>query len=81
MTAPDDVAPPVHDRSMASSICISCDDCRLQQTDACTDCVVAFLLGAEPDQAVIIDAAEARGLRLLSNAGLAPALRHQRRVG
>lgn len=75
------VTPLLHHQSMGSTICISCDDCRLQHTDACQDCVVTFLLGPEADQAVVIDAAEARGLRLLSSAGLAPALRHQRRVG
>jgi hypothetical protein len=59
---------------------ISCDDCKLQGTGACDDCVVTFLLGREPDDAVVIDAAEARAVRLLAAVGLVPVLRHERRV-
>ena len=43
-----------------------------QSTDACADCLVTFLLDREPDDAVVIDAEEARALRLLERAGLAP---------
>jgi hypothetical protein len=68
---------------------ISCDDCRLDGTSACADCVVSFLLDDEPEcelmrpgsQAVIVDAAEARAMRLLHSAGLVPTLRFERRVG
>ena len=34
---------------------IDCDCCELQGTSACDDCVVTFLLGREPDDAVVID--------------------------
>ena len=44
---------------------IDCDHCALQATDACDDCVVSFLLGREPDDAVVIDADEARAMRML----------------
>lgn len=64
---------------MATSFTISCDDCAGQGTDACTDCVVTFICGREPDDAVIIDAREERAVRLLAGAGLVPGLRHQRR--
>jgi hypothetical protein len=47
----------------------------LQGTDACDDCVVTFLLGREPDDAVVIDADEARAMRMLERAGLVPSLR------
>lgn len=58
---------------------ISCGECRLNNTDACDDCVVSFLLD-RGDQAVIIDVAEARAVRLLQDVGLVPALRHDRRA-
>ena len=61
------------------SMTISCDNCCMQDTSACDDCVVTFLCGREPDEAVIIDADEARAVRLLSRAGLVPALRHRPR--
>jgi hypothetical protein len=60
---------------------IDCDECAMEGTDACGDCVVTFLLGREPGDAVIIDVSEARALRLLEQGGLAPALRHRRRSG
>jgi hypothetical protein len=52
----------------------------LEGTGACDDCVVSFLLGREPHDAVVIDADEARAMRLLEGAGLVPTLRHERRV-
>jgi hypothetical protein len=61
-------------------ITISCDDCVMEGSDACADCIVTFLCNRQPGDAVVIDAAEARAVRLLSGAGLTPALRH-RRVG
>jgi hypothetical protein len=47
----------------------------MQHTEACSDCVVSFLLERDPDDAVVIDAHEARAIRLLERAGLVPALR------
>lgn len=66
---------------MPTNITISCDDCRLQGTDACADCVVTFICGRAPDEAVIIDADEERAVRILGQAGLVPRLRHLRRSG
>ena len=60
---------------------IDCGDCTMQGTPACDDCVVTFICGREPDEAVVIDVAEVRALRLLGDAGLVPHLRHQRRTG
>jgi hypothetical protein len=54
---------------------IDCDCCTLRDTAACEDCVVTFLLGREPDDAVVVDADEARAMRMLERAGLVPALR------
>ena len=61
---------------MNGSISISCDDCVAQGSDACTDCVVTFICGREPGDAVVIDAAEERAVRLLIRSGLVPTLRH-----
>ena len=58
---------------------IDCDTCVMRHTDACADCLVTFI--CEDDErpgAVVIDAAEARAVTLLTRAGLAPALRHRR---
>ena len=60
---------------------IDCDCCALRDTDACGDCVVTFLLGREPDDAVVIDAEEARAMRMLERAGLVPTLRFSSRAG
>ena len=47
----------------------------------CEDCVVSFIIDREPDDAVVIDASEARAVRLLASAGLLPSLRHVPRTG
>ena len=60
---------------------ISCDDCVMQGTSACDDCVVTFIWGREPDEAVVFDVAEARAVRLLGEVGLLPPLRQLRRPG
>jgi hypothetical protein len=59
---------------------ISCDDCMMQHTPACDDCVVTFICGREPGEAVVIDVAEARAVRLLGEAGLVPPLRRRVRA-
>jgi hypothetical protein len=56
---------------------ISCQDCTMQHTSACEDCVVTFLCNREPNEAVVFDVAEARAVRLLGAAGLVPTLRHR----
>ncbi|MEO7837134.1 MAG: hypothetical protein ABIS21_05785 [Acidimicrobiales bacterium] len=66
---------------MGQRITISCTDCMMHDTSACDDCVVSFICGREPDDAVVINAEEARGVRLLAGAGLLPGLRHHRRTG
>ena len=64
-----------------STFTIDCEQCALQDTDACEDCVVSFLLEREPDDAVVIDADEARAMRMLERAGLVPSLRFSERAG
>jgi hypothetical protein len=60
---------------------IDCDECALQHTPACEDCVITFLCGTEAESPVVVDLAEARAMRLLDDAGLAPPLRHVRSGG
>jgi hypothetical protein len=62
-------------------VIISCEDCVMQHTDACDDCVVTFICNREPGQAMVIDAGEARAVRLLADGGLVPRLRQVRRTG
>ncbi len=57
---------------------ISCDECEMQRTKACGDCIVTFICSREPDDAVIIDVAEERAVRMLIRSGLVPDLRHER---
>ncbi len=64
-----------------SMLTISCDECALGPGPACDDCVVSFVVGNEEEDALVIDAAEARAVRLLGAAGLVPELRFTRRAG
>lgn len=61
---------------MHESITIDCDDCSMKDTPACDHCVVTFICGRDPNEAVIIDAAEERAVRMLIRSGLVPRLRH-----
>lgn len=62
--------------SHQSSQVVSCGDCVMQYTDHCNDCLVSFICGREPDDAVIIDVAEAQAVRLLTGAGMLPTIKH-----
>ena len=66
---------------MAEVLTIDCAECSLEGTSACDDCVVTYLCSRAPDEAIVIDVAEARAVRLLGQAGLVPSLRHVRRTG
>jgi hypothetical protein len=54
---------------------ISCDDCVMQNTRTCDDCVVTFICGRQPGDAVTLDVADVRAVRLLGEVGLVPQLR------
>lgn len=60
---------------------IDCGTCELRHTSACADCVVSFVCDRRAGEAVVVDVAEARAIRLLGQAGLVPTLRHRRRTG
>jgi hypothetical protein len=62
-----------------ASFTISCEDCTMRSTPVCEDCVVTFICEREPDDAVTIDLAEERAVRLLADVGLVPHLRHRSR--
>jgi hypothetical protein len=57
------------------SFTIDCDDCTMRRTAACHDCVVTFV--CEGHQALVLDFAEMRAVRLLAAAGLVAPLRHR----
>ena len=60
---------------------IDCNQCAMQHTSACDDCLVTFLLDTGPLE---IDDAEAEALGHLADGGLVPRLRlipADRRVG
>jgi hypothetical protein len=59
---------------------IDCDQCVMQDTAVCEDCVVTFVLSREPGDALVIDADEERAIRAMQHAGLVPALRHHGRA-
>lgn len=57
------------------SMSISCDDCSMQCSSACDDCVVTFLMGTDSDDSLVLDLDQARVVRLLGKAGLVPDLK------
>jgi hypothetical protein len=59
------------------TVSISCDECSVGPGPCCEDCVVSFVLGYEGHEGLVVDAAEARALRLLAGAGLVPPVRHR----
>ena len=60
---------------------IDCADCVHQHTSVCDECVVSFIVGREPEDAIVVDVEEARAVRLLEQAGLVPGVRHARNAG
>ncbi len=64
-----------------SAFSIDCGVCAHRGTTVCDDCVVTFIVGREADDAVVVDAAEARAVRMLEQAGLVPGVRHSSRAG
>jgi len=58
-----------------------CEECETQASDACDDCVVSFVVNRARGDAIVIDVAEERAVRMLARAGLLPELRHLPRTG
>jgi len=61
-------------KSRRSQMRIDCDECAMQHTVTCNDCVVAVLL-RETDGPLEIDTAEAVALSAMADVGLVPRLR------
>ena len=57
---------------------IDCQTCVARLTDACRDCIVTFLCDEPADTPVVLEATEARTLRLLADSGLVPSSKHRR---
>ena len=68
------VAPPP---ARGPKLVIDCATCAVRDAGVCDDCVVSFIVGREPGDALVIDVAEERALRMLSGAGLVPGLQHK----
>ena len=71
------------DRDHSNAFTISCDECVMQATSACGDCVVTFLIDecsaherAPAGAPVDIDGEQARVIQLFGRAGMVPRLRH-----
>lgn len=65
---------------MGAGLRIDCETCAMQHTAACGDCLVTYICSRQPGDAVVIDVAEERAIRLITASGLVPELRHRRRV-
>ena len=70
-----------HGADPTPAVVIDCDSCRMHHTEACADCVVTFLCREPAAESVVVDLAELETLRLLSDAGLVPGLRHTGAAG
>lgn len=57
---------------------IDCDDCAMQHTAACRDCVVTHLL-RDVAGPIEVDEEQAEALEIMADAGLVPTLRLIRR--
>jgi hypothetical protein len=55
-------------------VIIDCNDCTMQHTAQCEDCVVTYILKG-PGETVVVDGDEVRALDELGRAGLVPLLR------
>lgn len=57
---------------------ISCDDCAMQCTSQCDDCVVTFFVRRDDaDEPLVLDRGEEQVVRLLAAAGLIPELQYR----
>lgn len=72
----------------APALVIECDDCIMQHSSACDDCLVTFVLSgddrsrapspADPaPEVLVLEPAEVLAVDRLARAGLVPALRHE----
>ena len=62
------------------TLLIDCGTCAERHTDTCDDCVVTFICGRRPGDAVVGAVAGGRAIGMLGNAGLVPPLRHSEQL-
>ena len=60
---------------------IDCDECVMQNTSACDDCIVTVLLKDQYRRRLEIDNAEVVALDNLADAGMVPQLRLLKKAG
>ena len=60
---------------------IDCNDCVMQGTGACNDCIVTVLIGDGPLRPVELADEETEAIGNLADAGLVPGLRLVRKAG
>lgn len=59
---------------------IDCDECSMQGTHHCRDCIVTVMLAdSEPSGAIVFDAEEERAVRNMAGVGLVPEIRMRRK--
>ena len=63
-----------------ATLSISCDSCVMRASHWCADCVVTFMCERTEHEAVVLDLAEQRAVRLLADAGMIPVLRHREAI-
>lgn len=63
------------------TIRISCTDCAMRHTEACTDCLVSHVCSRDAGDAVVLDLEAHRAMRRLAAAGLVPEVRHRPKEG
>ena len=57
---------------------ISCSDCVRRGTPDCSDCLVSFVLGEEPDE-LVMTTTDADVVQLFTSQGMMPRLKFQHR--
>lgn len=60
---------------------IDCNECVMQHTSACDDCIVTVLLAGDSQSRLELDDDESGALVHLADAGLVPKLRLLKRAG
>ncbi len=55
---------------------IDCLSCSQKDTSTCDDCMVTFLCDREQGDAVVVNLVEFKAMRVLSESGLVPPMRH-----
>jgi len=56
-----------------TALTINCDECAMQHTDVCDDCVVSFICEHEAADAIVFDAAEERAIAYARRRGIGAA--------